>query len=79
MVWWAVNRNNYPVVRLLLERGADIDGTVGTNPLINAASLANVTMVAELLAHGANVHVANKVETTNVGIFLLLLCVLQLV
>lgn len=49
------------MVRLLLARGADIDGFVDTNPLIAVASLANVPMAEELVARGADVNVTNEV------------------
>jgi len=54
------------LVRLLLAHGADIDGSPDANPLICSVSSMNLAMVAELLAHGANVNIANEVS----GIYL---------
>ena len=52
----ATENDHLDIVRLLLQRGADVDGTTtdGDTPLIVATEYAHLNIVKELLAKGAN-------------------------
>lgn len=53
----AALRRNYPVLRLLLERGADPTGSYNGKPLLHVAQ--SLEVVCPLLRHGANIDIAD--------------------
>ncbi len=66
-LWWAAERNNVEVLKLLIDAKASVDKSENVyrcTPLMIAATDANVKAVETLLAAGANVKaVDNKQET----------------
>ena len=59
-LWFAATRYRLPLVRLLLESGADVDdgGPVGLTPVAAAATYGCDEAVRFLVAEGANTHTA---------------------
>lgn len=55
----AIETSRIPVVKYLLKNGTSVDGVAGQVPLLIAAQKGAIETVKLLVAHGANVNVAN--------------------
>ncbi|XP_077989636.1 protein fem-1 homolog B-like [Glandiceps talaboti] len=65
-LWCAAGAGHYPVVKTLVEHGADVNHTTVTNstPLRAACFDGRLDIVSYLIEHNADIHIANKYDNT---------------
>ncbi|CAF3431351.1 unnamed protein product [Rotaria sp. Silwood1] len=67
VLWVATSVNNFDIVKLLVEHGANVNHRTKTNstPLRGACYNGNVEMARYLIEHGADAHLAKENNDTN--------------
>ena len=67
VLWIAASINNFEIVKLLVEHGANINHTTRTNstPLRGACFNGNLDMARYLIENGADIHIAKENNDTN--------------
>ncbi len=67
ILWMAAAMNNFEIVKLLVEHGADVNHTTKTKstPLRCACHNGNIIMARYLIEKGAEIHIANDNNETN--------------
>jgi Fem-1 family protein b len=70
VLWVAAAIDNFPMVKLLVEHGANINHTTKTNstPLRSACYNGNVDIARYLIANGADIHIAKENNDTNLAV-----------
>jgi len=70
VLWVAAAVNNFQMVKLLVEHGADVNHTTKTNstPLRSACYNGNVDLARYLIDNGADVHIAKENNDTNLAV-----------
>ena len=67
VLWVAASMNNFEIVKLLVEHGANVNHTTKTNstPLRGACYSGNVDMARYLIENGADIHITKENNDTN--------------
>jgi Fem-1 family protein b len=67
LLWTVAAKNNFEMVKLLVEHGADVNHTTKTNstPLRGACYNGNIDMARYLIENGADIHIAKENNETN--------------
>lgn len=70
VLWVAAAVNNFQIVQLLVEHGANVNHTTKTNstPLRSACYNGNLDVARYLIAHGADVHITKENNDTNLAV-----------
>ncbi|CAF1443771.1 unnamed protein product [Rotaria sordida] len=70
VLWTAAATNNFDIVKLLIEHGANINHTTKTNstPLRSACYNGNIDMARYLIEHGADINIAKENNDTNLAV-----------
>lgn len=70
VLWVAAAINNFEMVQLLVEHGANVNHTTKTNstPLRSACYNGNLEMARYLIKNGADVHIAKENNDTNLAV-----------
>ena len=70
VLWVAAAVNNFQIVQLLVEHGANVNHTTKTNstPLRSACYNGNLDIARYLINHGADVHITKENNDTNLAV-----------
>ncbi|CAF2535841.1 unnamed protein product [Rotaria sp. Silwood2] len=70
VLWTAAATNNFEMVKLFVEHGANVNHTTKTNstPLRSACYNGNIDMARYLIEHGANINIAKENNDTNLAV-----------
>ncbi|CAF3477166.1 unnamed protein product [Rotaria sp. Silwood1] len=70
ILWAAAATNNFEIVKLLVEHGANVNHTTKTNstPLRSACYNGNIDMARYLIEHGADINISKENNDTNLAV-----------
>ncbi|CAF0976258.1 unnamed protein product [Rotaria sp. Silwood1] len=70
ILWAAAATNNFEIVKLLVEYGANVNHTTKTNstPLRSACYNGNIDMARYLIEHGADINISKENNDTNLAV-----------